>query len=369
MASSQEIYAVVLAGGSGTRFWPASRRLRPKQVLPLGPSAPRSLIGATVERLNGLVDDAHVLVATGAHLVDATRRELPSLPAPAFLAEPQAKNTAPCIGWAASVIAKKNPDAIVCVLPSDQHAENDAEFRRVLSVAAESAAKGVITTIGIVPTRPETGYGYIRRSSEKSAGVFGVDAFVEKPDRDTAQKYVDSGEYLWNAGIFVFRAGDMMAAFEKHLPPMSALLAELSRASSEDGSSSEADVAQFFEACESVSIDYGIMEKESELNVVPGDFGWSDLGSWESSWELSPKDENQNAAPEGTIFHDAKGNLVEDLRTTAPPEGGRVIALVGVDDLCVVETDDGLLILPRERSQDVREVVAQLKNSGRTSLV
>lgn len=366
MTSRPEIHAVILAGGSGTRFWPASRRLRPKQVLPLGPCAPQSLIASTVDRLRGLVEEDRILVATGAHLVEATQAELPELPASAFLAEPQARNTAPCIGWAASVVARKNPDAIVCVLPSDQHATDTEGFRRALTRAAEAAQTGAITTIGILPTRPDTGYGYIQQGPAQAEGVFEVARFVEKPDRSTAEQYLKSGDYVWNAGIFVFRAGDMLAAFRKHLPEMATGLDGIEIAAQRGAEAEASAVTAFFRDCESISIDYGIMEKETNLSVVPAEFGWSDLGSWESSWDLSPKDDAGNAAPASTILVDAKNNLVEDLRSATKDK--RVIALVGVEGLCVVETDDALLIMPTSRSQDVREVVAELKSSERSDL-
>lgn len=365
MTAQKNLFAVILAGGSGTRFWPASRRLRPKQLLPLGPSAPLSLISSTMDRLSGLVPHNQVLVATGAHLVPATRAELSSLPEEAFLAEPRARNTAPCIAWAARVVARRDPNAIVCVLPSDQHASAPEEFRRVLSRAALAAADGTITTIGIVPTRPETGYGYIKRAALASAGVYAVDRFVEKPNLETAKKYVDSGDYFWNAGIFVFRARDMVEAVNRHLPAMTPFLDAIDAAA---GSAQEkTKIDEFFATCEGVSIDYAIMEKSDSLLVVPGDFGWSDLGSWESSWELSRKDDAGNAAPNTAVLVDSRNNLIEDLRTKSASR--RVIALIGVDDLCIVETDDALLVMPRSRSQDVREVVERLKTSDREDLI
>lgn len=368
MSDDQVPYAVILAGGSGTRFWPASRRLRPKQLLPLGPSAPLSLIASTLDRLAGFVPEQNVLVATGQHLVDATRRELPSLSEGAFLAEPSAKNTAPCIAWAAHVIARKDPDAVVCVLPSDQHAQNPDEFQNVLRRAVQVASEGVITTIGIVPTRPETGYGYVRRGAVRSEGSYRVQGFFEKPDSKTAEGYVAAGEYYWNAGIFVFRARDMVAAIERHLPAMTPHLRKIDEMSRVGASQEQAAVAEFFGACESVSIDYGVMEKEAELAVVPGNFGWSDLGSWESSWELSPKDDEGNASPPHAILVDARDNLVEDLRTKSSA-ADKVIALIGVEGLCVVETDDALLIMPKSRSQDVREVVSALKERNKGDLI
>lgn len=356
--SEFEIFAVILAGGSGTRFWPASRRLRPKQLLPLGPSAPQSLIAATAERLGEFVPSSHLLVSTGSHLVEATKRELPHLPQSAFLAEPMAKNTAPCIAWAAAEIFRRNPRGIVCVVPSDQHAADTAGFVATLRQAVRSAQGGSITTIGIVPTRAETGYGYIQLGKAREGGGFQVGRFVEKPDSATAATYLASGDYLWNAGIFVFRAGDMLQAIERNEPGLFAHLTELQQNLGGSAADRDAAILRYFEACRSVSIDYAVMEKESNLTVVPGSFGWSDLGSWQSAWELSPRDEQGNAGKPSTVFVDAYENLVEDLRSQA---GQKTIALVGVSGLCVVETEDALLVMPRERSQDVRLVVQALK--------
>ncbi len=366
----RNVYAVILAGGSGTRFWPASRRLRPKQLLPLGPSAPASLIASTVRRLEALVPPKRVLIATGTHLTPATKSELSWLPDSSFLAEPAAKNTAPCIGWAAHVILRRDPEALVMVLPSDQHIENVPEFLRVAELALKAAELGVIATVGIVPSRPETGYGYIEVGDERGPGVKRVARFVEKPNLERAQEYVASGRYLWNAGMFFFQAKTMQKAFAKHLPEMEAALGRIDRAALEGAEAEERETTSFFANCQSISIDYGVMEREAELAVVPGDYGWSDLGSWESAWELSPKDTDGNAAPESSVLVDAKNNLIADLGTAASASGKqkKVIALVGVNDLCVVETDDALLILPRERSQDVRAVVEQLKKRGQSDL-
>lgn len=360
MNEGADVFCVVLAGGSGTRFWPASRRLRPKQLLPLGPAAPQSLIRRTVDRLARLAPKEQILISTGTHLIDATLRELPSLERGAILAEPLAKNTAPCIAWAAAVVAGRNPDAIICALPSDQHAADEAAFVAAMKDAVEAARQGYITTLGIVPTRPETGYGYIERG-ERRGEVELVGRFVEKPDRSTAEQYIESGRYLWNAGIFVFRAADMLDAVERHLPEVHSALERFRG----QGFGDAAACQSYFESCPSISIDYGVMERAERLAVVPAEFGWSDLGSWESAWELGHRDDQGNSGPEGTIWIDARNNLVEDLRT---PDG-RVIALVGVSDLCVVQTEDALLVMPRERSQDVRQVVDALKSTGRGAKV
>ncbi len=358
MSDAPNVYAVILAGGSGTRFWPASRRLRPKQLLPLGPSAPKSLIASTVERLAPVVPTERVFIATGEHLVEATSQELPNLSADALLAEPRARNTAPCIGWAASVIARRDPEAIVMVLPSDQHVGDQGAFVEVLQKAVASASRGHITTVGIVPTRPDTGYGYIEVGEEREAGAFRVARFVEKPDLDTAKGYVESGRFLWNGGMFFFKAKDMLRAFQEHLPALADGLRTIDEAAGRGADAEKGAVRDFFDTCELVSIDYGVMEREAELSVVPGSFGWSDLGSWESAWELSPKDADGNAAPDSAVLVDSKDNLVANLSSSG---AGKIIALVGVEGLCVVETDDALLVMPREKSQDVREVVSILE--------
>jgi len=356
-----DVYAVILAGGSGTRFWPASRRLNPKQLLPIGPDSDQSLIAATVRRIEPLCPAERTLVATGAHLLEATRRALPWLPDSSFLGEPVARNTAPCIGWATAVARRRSPDAVVMVLPSDHHIGDEAAFRVALERAIASAASGPITTIGIEPSRPETGFGYIEAADSVGEGVRRVLRFVEKPDQERAKEYLESGRYFWNSGMFFFRASTMLDAIARHLPGLSAGLARIEAAAEQGAEAELAETRAVFDEAESISIDYGIMEKESGLNVVPASFGWSDLGSWQSAWELSERDADGNAAPRSAVVADSTGNLVRDLRTDARD---RVVALVGVQDLCVIETDDALLVIPRERAQDVRKVVQALTARG-----
>ncbi len=370
-----------MAGGSGTRFWPASRRLSPKQLLKIAPGSTESLIAGTVRRLTAVCPAERVLIATGEHLLEATRGELPQLPAACFLGEPQARNTAPCIGWAAAIVARTDPDAVVVVVPSDQHVADEPAYVAALKRAIASAEDGVITTIGVQPSRPETGYGYIElgelcadiasqaqgaAGSTPSAPLHRVRRFVEKPDRVTAEGYLASGRYVWNAGMFIFRARDMLSAIEQHLPELHAGLLRIDAAAQVSAEEELAVTRDVFLSTPSISIDYGVMERAERLHVVPASFGWSDLGSWESSWELGARDADENVAPEHSVLIDAKRNLVCDVRTNAATK--RVIALVGVEDLCVIETDDALLVIPRERAQDVREVVEQLKRSERGDL-
>ena len=367
------VHAVILAGGSGTRFWPASRRDRPKQLLPLAGREGEPLIAATVRRLDPLVPAERVWIATGPRIAEATAAALPGVPRSQILVEPVARNTAAPIGWAAATIARKDPDAIVAVLPADHFIADEPRFRAVLGTALGAAEGGWLTTVGIVPTRPETGYGYIEVGAAVAEGVQGVARFVEKPDRARAAEFLAGGKHLWNAGMFFFRARVMREAIAKHLPELGAGLDRLDAAAA--AGNEAAVLAELFPKFPSISIDHGVMEKASKLAVVPGSFGWNDIGSWEVTWELAAHDAQGNAVPEGTVAVDARGNLVKDL-TTGGGSGGsggsgasgsrRRFALVGVDNLVIVETDDAVLIIPRERAQDVRTVVEALQNRGET---
>jgi mannose-1-phosphate guanylyltransferase len=363
-----KVYAVIMAGGAGTRFWPASRELRPKQLLALAGDDDETLLAATVRRLAPLVPPERVYIATGKRLVEATAKALPQVPRANMLAEPVPRNTAPCIGWAAATIARQDPDAVVMVLPSDHFIEDEAGFRAVLARALAGARAGFLTTIGIVPTRPETGYGYIEVGPEVQPGLTGVARFVEKPDLARAQAYVDGKKHLWNAGMFFFQARVMKEAIDRFLPDLGRGLDALDRAAAESPAREAASLEEIFPTLPSISIDHGVMEKAPRLAVVEGSFGWNDVGSWQSAWELAEKDADGNALPPGGVTVDARGNLVSDRTTGAGAGVKKVFALVGVSDLVVVETDDAVLIIPRERAQDVRAVVQALKTRGDAKL-
>ena len=352
-------YAVIMAGGAGTRFWPASREARPKQLLPLAGGSGESLLAATVKRLAPLVPAERVYVVTAERLAEATLAALPDVPASQILREPTPRNTAPCIAWATEVLLARDPEAVVAVLPSDHHIADEASFRAVLERAYATAREGACTTVGIVPTRAETGFGYIELGDARGAHARAVARFVEKPDRARAEAYVAGGKHLWNAGMFFFRADVMRGLLAAHLPAM----AESTRTMVARGTAEA--VADIFPTLQSVSIDVGVMEKAADLAVVPGSFGWSDVGSWQSAWELGEKDAHGNVLPAGAFTVDAAGNYFASLG------GGRAkhVAFVGVSDLVVVETDDAVLVVPRERAQDVKLVVEALKSAGRKDLL
>lgn len=356
---SDATHAVIMAGGAGTRFWPASRRLRPKQLLPL--AGGDALLTDSVSRVAPLCGPGCVWIATGAHLAEATLAVVPAISRAQLLIEPAPRNTAPCIGWAAHVVARRDPNAVVMALPSDHHVADVEEFHRALERAVASARSGVITTIGIKPTHPETGFGYVEAEPGSGTAARRVRRFVEKPDRTRAEAFLASGAYFWNAGMFFFRAADMVRAIAEHLPELSRGL----RAVDEAAATGEEDRAlrEIFPTLPAVSIDVGVMEKMGNLAMVPGDFGWNDLGSWLTVSDLAAKDSNENSAPAGTIFVDAAGNHVADLRT-AKCDTKRVIALCGVRDLVVVETDDALLVVERGQAQRVREIVEALSARG-----
>ena len=361
------VYAVIMAGGAGTRFWPASRSARPKQLLALG-RADESLLAATVRRLEPLVPTDRILVVTGEHLADATRRAVPDLGPDQILCEPAPRNTAPCIAWANATIARRDPEAVVIVLPSDHFIGDEAGFQQTLEAAIRSAERGRVTTIGVVPTRAETGYGYVEVEEDAGSEARSVRRFVEKPDRARAESFLAAGpgRYLWNAGMFFFRVSDMASLLAKHLPELAAGVRKIDEAAS--GPEAAAVVREVFPTLPSVSIDHGVMEKAEGLAVVPGDFDWNDVGSWQSAWELAERDAEGNALDPEDVAIDARNNLVRALGTLAGQKP-KTVALVGVYDLVVVETDDAILVMARERAQDVRLVVDELKKRGRTGLL
>jgi mannose-1-phosphate guanylyltransferase len=348
-------YGVIMAGGSGTRFWPLSRAARPKQLLPLGGGDLPLLLG-TQQRIASLVPPERTLIVTSEALAEQTRAMLPDLPPENVLAEPIGRNTAPCVGWAASVVARKDPSAVMMVLPADHHIADESAFLKVLKRSIEAAESGDMVTVGIRPTRPETGYGYIELGEELAPSVHRARRFVEKPDELRARQFLAAGRFLWNSGMFFFRADTMLEAVRKHLPGLGDMLLRYDEAAKRG---EEAKLVEStYATLPDISIDHGVMEKAAQVAVIPGDFGWSDVGSWTTAWELAQRDPEDNALFAETVAVDAKRCYVR------APEG-KLVAVIGLDDVVVVDTEDALLVMPRNRAQDVRTVVNELKNSQR----
>ncbi len=358
-------YAVIMAGGSGTRFWPLSRRARPKQFLAIG--TPRTLIEETVARLAPLIPAERVMVVAGEGHVPAIRDLLPDQ---WLVTEPCARNTAPCVGLAAVHLARRDPDAVMAVLPADHHIADAPGFRRLIAAALERARAGEIVTLGIRPDRPETGYGYIHYNREDTLATSGgvevcaVRRFVEKPPRAVAERYLAEGGYLWNSGMFFFTAARILADIRRFLPAMAAALDRIAAAV---GTPDEADVTvREFAAMESVSIDYGVMEHADRVRVVPADIGWNDVGHWAALADFGTPDTAGNVRSGGRaedlVLIDARECIVQQ-------SGGRLVALLGVDELVVVDTPDVLLVCARDRVQDVRKVVARLEETKREELL
>jgi mannose-1-phosphate guanylyltransferase len=351
------LHAVIMAGGSGTRFWPASREQRPKQLLRLAGSQD-TLLAATVKRIAPLVPNERVWVVTAGRLLQETRDAAPALMPAHILGEPKARNTAPCVAWATAAILEEDADATIIVLPSDHHIADEPAFLAALAEATTAAESGYVTTLGIVPTRPETGYGYIEFGTSIGSAK-SVKRFVEKPQLDVARSYVDAGNYLWNAGMFIFRASVMRDEIAEHMPDLAAGVTRMLSAT--DPARRALAIAEVFPTLPSISIDVGVMERCTRIAVVPADIGWNDVGSWESAWELASKDSDGNSLRGNALCIAGANNLVWDLRT-APHSA--VLAVVGLRNMVVVFTDDAVAVLPREFAQDVRKIVEALRARG-----
>jgi mannose-1-phosphate guanylyltransferase len=381
--TEQKFAPVILAGGSGTRFWPRSRKTRAKQVLAL--DGERTMIQQTVERLSPLVAPGDVWVITNSLLDDLIAEQLPEVPRAHILSEPAARNTAPACALAAFLLERTEPDTVIGIFPSDHVVKNKARFAEVVRAGIALAASGEkIVVLGVPPTRAETGYGYIELGSTVDASqvpfpevaVRRVKRFTEKPNREVAEQFVASGNYAWNGGIFLWSARTLANAIREYCPTMAPLLEKIAEAHRVSKAEFERVFAEVYPHCDNISIDYAVLEPRSakgeagaEIYCLPGDFEWNDLGCWSALHEHAagcpPESVSVANVFEGDdplcISIDSSGNYVH-----AP---GKVIALVGVTNLVVVQTKDALLITTRERSQDVGKVVAELKSAGREDLI
>lgn len=367
-SSKPKFYPVILAGGRGTRFWPLSRKRMAKQLLPLNSN--HSMLQETVARLLPVADSTQFWVITNHDLRDNVVRQLRKLDRKKIIAEPVGRNTSPAIGLAAFILLHKDPDAILGMFPSDHVISDEKQFRKALTLAAEIANEGEnIVVMGIKPTRPETGYGYIETGADFKAGVKRVRRFTEKPQTDRAAQFVEAGNYFWNSGMFIWSASTLAAALREHLPNTAEKLEKI--ASTYGTRKFESTFAKLYPKCDNISVDYALMEPRSakgelasNIYCIPADFGWNDLGSWTALYEHRTRDgaDRTNVVNAASQFAlDADGNFVH-----AP---GKFVAAVGVKDLVVVDTGDALLITTRERSQDVGRVVKYLDEKKLTKLV
>ena len=351
--STYELYAVVMAGGSGTRFWPASRRNLPKQFLPI--SGSKAMIRETVDRLKGLVPMERILVVTGAVHAPLVAKHLRKLPPENVLCEPVGRNTTPCVAWAAVEIARRAPHSVQVVLPSDHVIRPAAGFRKTLAAAAEEAAdSGALLTLGVQPSFASTGYGYIERGellhTRPGAQICGVTRFVEKPDRERAEQFLHSGRFLWNAGIFVWSTPSILAALREHAASTLSGIEEIVRAGD------NATLTRVWPGLPAVAIDVAVMEKARSVRVVPIEFEWSDVGSWTALPDVHPADAHAHVVAGG-----AELVAQDSSHCIAYGPKGEIIALLGVRDLVVVHSGKVTLVIPRERAQDVRWLVAELE--------
>jgi len=354
------MYVVILAGGSGTRFWPLSRTKTPKQLMSV--FGGRSMLQRTVERVLPLKPKRIMVITNELQAAETARQlaDLGSLPVD-VVAEPVGRNTAPAIALAAAIISHHDPAATMLVLPADHYIRNEEEFCRVAVKACEAAAGGALVTLGIEPTRPETGYGYIE--ADNSAGEGGcqpVVRFVEKPDASRALEFLAAGNFYWNSGMFIWRVDAIRNELSRQMPELAATIDSLTFATPWDLAGLGPQIERLYPGIRGESIDYGVMERARRVLVIPASFGWSDVGSWSALPEVMEADANANIAiaAKGLISIDSSGSLVY--------ANGKLAALVGVEGLIVVNTDDALLVCRQDRAQDVKKVVEQLQREGMT---
>lgn len=350
-------YLVVMAGGIGSRFWPFSRTHFPKQfhdVLGVG----RSMLQLTVDRFRGICPPENVFVVTNRDYAALVHEHLPELPADQILGEPIGRNTAPCIAYASYRIAQRDPAATIIVSPADHAVLREEEFRRLINLAVAAARQHeVLITLGVQPSRPDTGYGYIQYLDDTArglpgTGIFKVKTFTEKPNAELAQRFIDSGDFLWNAGLFIWQAASIIEAFQRELPD----IAEVFEAGRPQlGTAQEADfIETAYSQCRNISIDYGVMEKANNVYVLPADIGWSDLGTWDSLHRVGQRDAHNNVVDGEVLLYDTRECLIKTPRE-------RLVVVQGLDGYIVAEHDNVLLICQRSEEQRVKEFVSDVK--------
>ena len=359
---NQHNFVAIMAGGIGSRFWPASRSSRPKQFLDILDTG-KTLIRSTFERYLKICPPENIYILTNLNYVDLVRAQLPELDDSQILGEPMRKNTAPCIAYVAYKIRKRDPEANLIVAPSDHIIRDEDTYVDVSLKALDFVSRNdALCTLGILPSRPDTGYGYIQfMEGETEPGIHKVKTFTEKPDLDTAKVFISSGEFLWNAGIFIWNVNSILAAFEELLPDVHDAFSEID--SELDTNAEPFAVEKAFAHCPSISIDFGIMEKARNVYVIPADFGWSDLGTWTSLHAEKEKDDAGNASSgNGIKYYESSSNII------SVPEN-KLVVVQGLENCIVVDTGDVLLICNKDEEQKIKQITQDLKKSGKSDFL
>lgn len=353
------MYVLILAGGTGTRLWPRSRQSTPKQLLAL--MGGQTMMQATVNRVLPIVPYEHIFVATNQTYGKMVKEQIPNLPAQNIIQEPSGKSTAPCIGLAAAHMRPLNPGEVMASLHADHFIADEEGFRQALLAAGEVAKEGYLVTLGVKPTRPETGYGYVQAGRElgqyNGQTVQQAVRFLEKPDLPTAEKFIASGQYYWNSGIFIWQLSTLYRAFEAYMPEFARQLHQIEQAL-QNGQ----PIEPIWQQIRPESIDVGIMERAEKVAVVPVDIGWNDVGSWAAIHDINRPDANRNVVLDAEhISIDTSGSLIQG--------NGRLIATIGLDNIIIVDSGDALLVCSKDKAQEVKQVVQWLEDHRRTELL
>lgn len=359
-------YAIIMAGGVGARFWPYGTFKLPKQFLPIANSS-SSMLQLTVKRINDIIPYQQMFIVTNSQYVNEVKKQVPRIPFENIIGEPVGRNTAPCVGLAATILKQFDEKANMIILPADHLIENEDEFKKTIMAGLKFVeTNDAIVTLGINPTHPETGYGYIQfiddaYLSVESVGaekvtIYKVKTFAEKPTHEIARHFLESGDFLWNSGMFIFRADVILKEMKKSLPDLHHELLKLEK--DIHTNKFQKSLEHAYSRIKGISIDYGIMEKANNVYVIKGNFIWSDLGSWDEVYRIKTKDKQSNVIMGETFIRDSNNNLIMS------PKG--FVSVIGADDLIIINTKEGLLICKKGRSQEVKEIVDYLKRKGLT---
>jgi len=353
MVNEKDVFVAIMAGGIGSRFWPYSRVQLPKQFLDVLNTG-QTLIQLTFDRFEKICPKENIYIVTNEAYIDLVKEQIPGIHDDQILAEPVRRNTAPCVSYVSQKIYKKNPNAKIIVTPSDHLILKEIEFGKTIAHALAFIEKNdVLLTMGIKPTRPDTGYGYIQHEEDNIDGVYKVKAFTEKPEKALAKTFIKSGDFLWNSGTFVWSAKAINEAIQKFIPEVHDAIAAVEGYFFTPGENKAIHSA--YTQCTSISIDYGVMEKASNTYVLPADFGWSDIGTWASLYDVYEKDYLQNAVKGNQVqIYDGSDNMI-----VAPKN--KLVVINGLKDCCVIDTKDVLMIFKKDREQEVKKITADLK--------